>query len=44
MASVNKLSIRGVRSFSPEDAEQVRHDSTVVYVAYLYEITLLLLS
>jgi DNA repair protein RAD50 len=26
MASVNKLSIRGIRSFSPEDAEQVSHD------------------
>lgn len=23
MASINKLSIRGVRSFSPDDAEQV---------------------
>lgn len=23
MASINKLSVRGVRSFSPEDAEQV---------------------
>ena len=23
MASINKLSVRGIRSFSPEDAEQV---------------------
>jgi hypothetical protein len=29
MASVNKLSIRGVRSFSPEDAEQVRYDTSL---------------
>ena len=35
MASVNKLSIRGVRSFSPEDAEQVRYK--LVLSTFLYE-------
>lgn len=30
MASINKLAIRGVRSFSPEDEEQVRFLSCVV--------------
>jgi hypothetical protein len=32
MASINKLSIRGVRSFSPDDAEQVSRVGLVVAV------------
>jgi len=30
MASINKLSIRGVRAFNPEDVEQVRHHDRCV--------------